>query len=228
MKKLITGIVLMIISGQLMAQSNVPQIAVGAGGGFAQVFAGTQSQKTTLAFYGDAAYYPVSGFDINIEAQTGLLSGIPLNKKNSKSFNNKYTAGLINIEFQARAGISPDINGFLDFVRNIYVGTGYGIINGNITNISITRPYPVAYVKNTLHMVPLKLGYELNLVKNSFDEPVLKLDGCLNFNYVKGQGLDGYYDKLAAPYSFYSYSSLGVRYAISLRHNNPTAYNKFD
>jgi hypothetical protein len=228
LKKLITSIILIIISGQLIAQSSVPQIALGAGGGLAQVFAGTQSKKTTLSFYGDASYYPVSGFDVNIEEQSGLLSGISLNKKDGKSFNNNYSASLINIELQARAGIGPDITGFLDFVRNVYAGIGYGIINSNIINVNVTRLNTYAHIRNRLPMVPLKLGYELNIVKNSFDEPLLKLDGCLNFNYVKGKGIDGYYDELAAPYSFYTCGSLGLRYVFSLRHSNPTVYNKFD
>jgi len=217
-----------IISGQLRAQGSVPQITFGGGGGLATAFAGSQLQKTTTVFYGDAAFYPVAYFNVNIEAQTGVLSGRSLNKKNTKSFDNNYQAVIINGELQARIIIAPDINGFFDVVRNIYVGAGYGLMRGDITYVSLIKPNPIAHIKNTLRVVPFKAGYELNIVKNNYNEPVLKLDGCLSLNYVNGKGIDGYYNKNAASFSFYSYCSLGLRYVISLRHGRARDYNKFD
>ena len=228
MNKLISLIVLIFISGQLKAQSSVPQITVGGGGGVATAFTGTVLQKNTVAFYGDAAYYPLPYLNVNMEVQTGSLSGTSAGTRNRKSFTNNFNAEIINGELQLGVIIKPDINGFFDVVRNIYGGVGYGVLNGDISNVNIREPAVTDHIKNTLNIIPLKVGYELNIVKNIYQEPVLKLDGCLNLNYVKGEGLDGYYDKNAAPHSFYTYVSLGLRYAISLRHGTAKDYNKFD
>lgn len=219
---------MIIISGQLRAQNSVPQITVGAGGGIATAFTGTVLQKNTVAFYGDAAYYPLPFLNVNIEVQAGTLSGASSGTRNRKSFTNTFNTQIINGELQLGVIIKPNINGFFDVVRNIYGGAGYGVLNGDISNVSVNKSAVTAHIKNTLNIVPLKVGYELTIVKNIYEEPVLKLDGCLNLNYVKGKGLDGYYDKNAATHSFYTYVSLGLRYAISLRHGTAKDYNKFD
>jgi hypothetical protein len=228
LNKLVSIIFLIIISGQLRAQNSAPQITFGAGGGIATPFSGTLLQKNTEAFYGDAAYYPWSFFNVNFEVQAGTLSGASSGKRNLKSFTNNFNAEIINGELNLGVIIKPDINVFFDVIRNIYGGAGYGIINGDITNVNIFKPSIIDHIKNTIHIVPIKLGYELTIVRNIYDEPLLRLNGCLNLNYVKGKGLDGYYDKNAAPHSFYTYASLGLRYAISLRHGKARDYNKFD
>lgn len=228
MNKLISFIVLLFISAQLKAQSSVPQIAFGAGGGVATAFTGTVLQKNTIAFYSDAAYYPLPYLNVNIGVQAGSLSGTSSGTRNRKSFTNNFNAEMINGELQLGIIIKPDINGFFDIVRNIYGGAGYGVINSDITNVNIFNPAITNHVKNTIHIVPIKVGYELTIVKNIYQEPLLRLNGCLNLNYVKGEGLDGYYDKNTAPHSFYTYVSLGLGYAISLRHGAAKDYNKFD
>ncbi|WP_295674702.1 hypothetical protein, partial [uncultured Mucilaginibacter sp.] len=128
MNKLVVIILLIIISAQLRAQSSVPQITVGAGGGIAAAFSGTVLQKNTMVFYGDAAYYPWSFFNVNLEVQAGTLSGASSGKRNLKSFTNNFNAEIINGELNLGVIIKPDINVFFDVVRNIYGGAGYGVI----------------------------------------------------------------------------------------------------
>lgn len=228
MNKLVSLIVLILISGQIKAQSDVSQIAVGAGSGLATAFAGSVVQNKTVVFYGNVAYYPEPYLNVNMEVQAGTLSGAAAGKKPHKSFTNNFNAEIINGELQMGLIIKPDINGFFDIVRNIYGGVGYGVLNGNINNVNIANTSLTDHVKNTLHIVPLKMGYELTIIKDIYEDPVLKLNGCLNLNYVKEKGIDGYYDKYAAPHSFYTYASLGLKYAISLRHGKAKDYNKFD
>jgi hypothetical protein len=211
-----------------MAQTNVPQITFGGGDGLASAFTGTTLQKTTLAFYGDAAFYPAPYLNLNIEGQAGSLEGAAPNNKNRKSFNNNLRAVVINGELQAGAFIAPDKGSFSNLVRNIYVGTGFGLISSNITNINIVNSKVTDHVTNTLHMVPFKLGYECNIIKNSYNNPVLKVDGYLTLNYIDARGLDGYYDHYSKSINFYNYYAIGLRYAISLYHIGARSYNKFD
>lgn len=226
--KLVSIIFLVIISGQLRAQKSVPQITVGGGGGISTAYGGAVLRENNVAFYGDAAYYPLPYLNVNLEVETGTLSGAAAGKKPLKSFTNKFNAEIINGELQMGLIIKPDINGFFDIVRNIYGGVGYGVLNGDINNVNVANASVTDHVKNTLHIVPLKVGYELTIVKDIYEDPELILNGCLNLNYVKEKGIDGYYDKYAAPHSFYTYASLGLKYAISLRHGKAKDYNKFD
>ena len=228
MNKLFSFIILMFIGGQISAQSNISQIVFGTGAGVAMAFDGATSPKPTLAFYGDAAFYPVAYLNLNVEGQAGTLSGAVLNSKDRKRFNNNFKAVMINGELQAGAFIEPGKNSFLDLVRNIYAGIGYGLINNHVTNVNILKPKVTDQVNNTLHMVPFKLGYEYNLIKNSSNEPVLKVDASLALNYIDSRGLDGYYDHYSKSINFYTYYSIGLRYAISLNHLGERSYNKFD
>jgi hypothetical protein len=77
-------------------------------------------------------------------------------------------------------------------------------------------------------VVPLKLGYEFNLIKNSDNDPVLKADASLALNYIDGRGLDGYYDSFSKSINVYTFYTVGLRYAISLGHPGERSYNKFD
>ena len=120
------------------------------------------------SFYGDAAYYPWSFFNVNLEVQAGTLSGASSGKRNLKSFTNNFNAEIINGELNLGVFIKPDINVFFDVVRNIYGGAGYGVINGDITNVNISKPAIIDHIKNTIRIVPLKLGYELTIVRNIY------------------------------------------------------------
>ena len=77
-------------------------------------------------------------------------------------------------------------------------------------------------------MVPFKLGYEYNIIRNSANEPVLKVDASLVLNYIDARGLDGYYDHYSKSINFYTYYAIGLRYAINLNHIGERSYNKFD
>jgi hypothetical protein len=216
-RKIVLFFILIIISGSLSAQSNVQQITFGGGAGVTIAYTSAQVQKVTSAWFADAGYYPVPCFDINIEEQVGSLAGTPLSahSNNLKSFNNNYHAAILNAELQPVMLFDYQQNDFLNAIKNAYIGAGFGLINNNITNTIILPPHGTAYIKNTLRIIPVKLGYEFNLL-NRYGEPVLKIDLIDGFNYTIGKGLDGYYDSYSKGFYFYSYYAIGVRYAFSL------------
>jgi len=215
---------LVLVWGQAKAQRNIQQVTFGGGSGIAMAYTGTVLQKMTVAFYSDVAFYPLPYININLEAQAGLLSGASLNKKNRKSFNNNYQAAIINVELQAGMFIAPYKNSFLDRVRNFYAGTGYGLIHSEISNVNIINTEVTDHITNTLHIVPVKLGYEFGIIKNSYDEPILRANLSFTLNYINQKGLDGYYDAYAKSGSFYNYYAIGLRYAIILRHGRSKSY----
>ena len=227
MNKIVLFIILIFISGNLKAQSNLQQITFGAGAGFATAYTGTQSQKTTFARFVDAGYYPIPFFNINIEGQAGSMAGTAPNAQSidHKSFNNNYRAAILNAEFQAGLFFDYQKSDFLNAIKNIYIGTGFGLLNNNIINVNINDLQVTNHIKNTIHIIPFKLGYEFNLL-NRYNEPKLKADLSYSFNYTIGRGLDGYYDSNTKALYFYNYYTIGLKYAISLVHRSGKRHYK--
>jgi len=226
LKRIYLIIVSIIISGRLQAQDNFQAISVGGGAGMATAYTGAPVQKNTHALYADAGFYATPFININIEGQKGTLAGGAY-KKNFKSFDNDYRALMVNVELQAGQFFGEQPAGLLKAASGIYIGTGYGFLNNNIINQNISKPTVTDNVKNTIGVIPTKLGYELNLLKVN-EEPALKIDFWYTFNYTVGKGLDGYYDTYSKAFNFYNYYAIGVRYAIIIRHKPIRNYNRYD
>jgi len=227
LNKVVLLVVLLFIVVELRAQSSFQQLTFGSGGGAATTYAGTQLQKTTFAWFADAGYCPFSFLNIDFEMQTGSLAGASLNTGNPKSFNSRYRAVILNLELHAGAFLEDEQSGFLNAARHVYIGTGFGLLNNNITNVNIATLQAAGPIKNTLHVIPFKLGYELNLINND-DGPLLKADLTYTLNYTRGRGLDGYYDNNSSAFYFYNYYALGLKYAITLRDHSGRRHYKLD
>jgi hypothetical protein len=215
LNKIVLFIILIFISGNLKAQSNLQQIAFGAGAGAATAYTGTQLQKTMFAWFVDAGYCPVPFLNINIEGQAGALAGASLNAKNIKSFNNNYRAAILNAELKPGMFFDYGQSDFLSAVKNIYIGAGFGLLNNNIVNVKISDPQITDHIKNTIYIIPFKLGYEFILLKR-YNEPKLKADLSYSFNYTIERGLDGYTDSNSKAFYFYNYYAIGLKYAINI------------
>ena len=226
MKRICLIIVLIVISGRLKAQDTFQAISFGGGAGAATAYTGAPVQKNTSAWYADAGFYATPFININIEGQKGTLAGGP-HKKNFKNFNNNYRALMVNVELQAGQFLGGQQSGLLKAASGIYIGTGYGFLNNEITNKNLLKLTVTDYVKNTIGVIPTKIGYELNLLKVN-EEPALKVDFWYTFNYTIGKGLDGYYDTYSKSFNFYNYYAVGFRYAIIVRHKRIRDYNRYD
>ena len=215
--------------GAVIAQTSYQQITLGGGLGGATAYAGANSPKTDLAFYVDAAYYPIPLFNIGLQGQSGMLGGARApNSINPKSFKNTYQAAMLTGQLYLGVFYQEGASSFLNALRNFYGGAGYGVIANNIYNTDISAAKITNHVTNTLHMVPVTGGYEFNILKNKFNEPLLKANFSSAFYYIIGKGLDGYYDNNSKSFDFYTFYAIGLKYTIILHANHGRSYNKFD
>jgi len=220
-------VIIVLFAGRLKAQNRLQQIAIGAGAGFATAYAGAQQPETKWAWFGDAGYYVTPYFNIDIQGQAGTLGGTSITIKNPKSFSSSYRAATAEARVQLGQFFDPHDNRFLIFAKNIYVGAGYGFIRSDINNVALRNQQTIDHVKSNIPMVPVKLGYEFNLV-NNYGEPLIKADFSYSFNYTIGKGLDGYYDNTSKSFNFYNYYAFGLKYLITIGGPHKHSYDKFD
>jgi hypothetical protein len=216
-------------AGTVKAQSAYQQITLGGGIGAATAYAGASLPQTEAAFYADAGFYPFTDGYINLQAQSGMLAGnaVP-GAKNFKSFVNNYKSVTLSGQLFLGVFYSEGNNGFLNFIRKFYGGIGFGVVAGNITNSSFTDRDVKENLTNTLDIIPVTGGYEFNILKNRNNEPVLKINISSTFYYVPAKGLDGYSDVNAAPYSYYTYYAIGLKYIFILHTRPHRDYNRLD
>jgi hypothetical protein len=227
--KIFVLVFLSFVFSHLYAQTRYQQFTLGGGLGAATAYAGADRPQTNIAFYANACYYPVPVFNVCFEGQGGALSGAADSKSRShKSFNNNYKAVIVDANLYLGVFFDPEKNKFLNVIKNFYGGVGYGVIANSINNVDLANIKTTNHVNNTLNMVPFKGGYEYSILKNRYNEPVLKADFSATFNYVIGKGLDGYYDNYAGAFSFYAFYAVGLKYTFIIHATYGKSYNKFD
>ena len=220
---------LLFVFSSASAQTRYQQFTAGGGAGAAKAYAGADVPKINTAFYADIGYYPFSVFNIELEGQSGTLSGVSsFNSRSLKNFNNNYQAVILDANLYLGVFFDAQKNSFLNVIKNFYGGVGYGVISCSINNVEIPITGAINHVNNTLKIIPFKAGYEYDIFRNSYNEPLLKIDVSARLNYVMGQGLDGYYDSYAKAYSFYAFYAVGIKYTFIIHSTYGKSYNKFD
>ncbi len=215
----------------LKAQTRYQQITLGGGLGAATAYAGESVPETEAAFYADVAYYPVPEVFFDAQAQFGSLGGkATTGSLNQKAFANRYQSAMITGQLFLGVFYPAGDNSFLNFIRNFYGGTGYGVMANNVRYTDLSDPKVIDQTTNTLRFVPINGGYEFNWLKNRFNEPVLKVNISSSFYYIMGKGLDGYTsaNSYANSFSFYTYYSIGLKYTLIIHGGYGRSYNKFD
>lgn len=214
MNKLILFILLVFITTQLKAQTD-HSLTVGIGGGAVTTYAGAAVIKTTTAFYGNMAYYPSEFLDVSLEAQLGTLSGGDPHTHHL-NFINKFQAGFVEVHEHLGIFFQDADNVFADFLNNVYVGTGFGLINNNVTQINATvdRFYKVTPV------IPIKFGY-LWSIKNKANDEIIKVNFSYSANPTIGRGIDGYFGSMPQAEKFYVFYTIGLEYTFDLSGNYP-------
>jgi len=226
MKKIVLLITIIFAAASLKAQNEFQQITLGAGAGAATTYASSQIAKTTPAFSANLSYYPKKFFNIALEAQVGELAGGNAGMSNA-SYTNKYAAVIFEPTFHFGAIFNNSFNNLQgDFVnksgydfasvcKNFYVGTGFGLIHNNVTNIDQTT----SYSQNIVAVVPVKFGYEISFA-DQYDNPMLKLNLSYSFNSALGRGLDGSSGPAPQAAASYSYYSLQLEFPIYSSQNH--------
>ena len=222
MNKIFLFIFLIFVATYVKAQDeyDYKQIALGIGAGNEIAYAGTQINKTEIAYFGNVNYYPTPFINFKFQVQAGKLSGSSLlykNDYNIKNYINNYWAVIL--EGNVQLGALFDNADNLSFIKNFYAGTGFGVMNNKVVNTKSDNIYITNILVSSTSktcLIPIKLGYDYNLIKDQYEQPVLKIDLSYTFNYTIGKGIDGYYDKHSNHLKYFYFYSVGLKYTINL------------
>lgn len=92
-------------------------------------------------------------------------------------------------------GSSPILSKILNGAKNIYIGTGLGVIFNRMDYINRTDYKDVNFSytgldKSTELIIPVRIGYEYKIY-NAYDEPQIRLNLGYQGNFSTGDNMDG-------------------------------------
>jgi len=155
--------------------------------------------------YNITGYYNLTPYiPLGAEVQFGDISGGSTTLDQSgRQYDNHYKAFIIHGDFALGEAIDYEGNFFLRLVKDLYAGTGFGLISNNMAFIQRTNLYATGYPVGTYVfpgankslnlIVPIRFGYEFKIY-NAYDEPFIGLNIGYIHNITWGEGLDGYID----------------------------------
>jgi hypothetical protein len=117
-----------------------------------------------------------------------------------RSYTNHYQMYSIHGDVQLGEFIDYDSGSLLmRTIRNIYLGTGIGMLYNNMSNVNRYNTDSTYYYGGSDHtnnvFIQVRAGYQLKYY-NAYDEPFILLEVGYQVNYIFGYGLDGYSDPL--------------------------------
>lgn len=202
---------------QLKGQDYFQQLTFGASAGATKALAGASVHKDNVAFSGNIGYYPTPYINFSIEGQGGKLVGSPAAAtfyKNKKTFIDTYQSFVFWANVTLGSFYDNPEDGSHKYISPFYFGGGLGVANNRVTRLDESTLQTVAVPDHMNLVVPVKIGYEFTAA--SRDEiPVLKVDLCFSANFT-GRAIDGYYDQSALAIYYYTYASVGLKYAIRI------------
>jgi hypothetical protein len=220
MKKVSTILIALLLCMNVMAQSNFHKLSIGGGIGYTHSFTDLQKHDFDLAGYGTLDYHFTPFFSLGGELQKGqIVGGSVESDPNERQFVNSYMSAKIVGKIALGAFIDYNRNTFSNFAKDLYIGTGAGIIRNRMKSIariqgSTGYVFPGKDLSNDI-VFPFDLG--LNIYFNSYSGyPRVAININLQTNVTIGEGLDGYDD---SPVKFknsnpdiYNYYSVGIKY----------------
>jgi len=210
-------IILVAASLQLRAQDYFRQLTFGASVEATRAFAGNTAQKNDIAFSGNIGYYPTPYINFTLEGQGGKLAGSPAAAtlyKNKKTFVNNYLSFVFWANVTLGSFYDNPEDGLHKYISPFYFGGGLGMINDQVARLDEFTLQTVDVPAHMNLVVPVKIGYEFTAATRD-EIPALKVDLSFSLN-LTGRGLDGYYDQSALAIYFYTYASVGLKYAIRI------------
>ena len=195
---------------------NYNQHDLGFGGDVNKVYGDAQTVVSSYSAHFNFNYNFTPYVNYIIEAQYGELKGGDLTTSTGRVFKNRFTSVIFRGQLQAGEFIdysqSPVANAF----KNLYVSGGIGFVVNHITDInrtSIVTPdfYTDGDNDSNELLIPVRIGYEFKFY-NSYDQPNFKIDLGYQYNFILGDGLDGF--TVGDKKDSYSQISLGIKFAI--------------
>jgi len=196
---------------------NFAQYEVGTAVGLNKVYGDAETVTTTQSIHFNFTYNPTPFTNFVFEAQLGKLrGGDSVQTKSGRYFNNDFAAFILRGQLQLGEIMDYSHSPFKNALKNLYVSAGLGFVRNNITQISRTSEKVPGYFTNgedKSHepFLPLRIGYEFKLF-NRYSQPSAKIDLAYGYNYIFGDGLDGF--TAGSKKDVYSQITLGVKFAI--------------
>jgi len=204
------------------------QFSLGTGVGATLAYGNTDTKVTKSAYNFNINYNATPFLTYTLETQFGQLAGGSPYDYYQRQFTNTYFAIMAHADLQLGELIDYEHNEAANTLKNIYVGTGIGVMTNAITYIQLSIPPGLSSNGSNIYpflpasvnvVVPLRAGYEFKLF-NYYDMPRYRIDFGYSFNTALGKGLDGYTSLSAI--KFYSYFSLTFKIGLG----NTTNYRK--
>jgi hypothetical protein len=220
------------ISSKAQLEYNFSKLAIGFGTSSIRGYTNLNEQDNHFAENINLTYFYSPYVPIAVELQSGTLSGGSIiTDKDKRQYTNNYKALIFHGDLQLGQITDYQYNGFLNFTKNFYIGSGFGFVQNNnkVQRVSLNDPGYIFPGKDnsTNFMVPLRVGYEIKFY-DFFHEPSIMIDIGYVQNLVFGEGLDGYDDPSSRfknnAINQYRQISVGVKFAFG----NRTSYTKLE
>jgi hypothetical protein len=203
LKKILISFVLFCLAGSLKAQVgyNYSIIGVGLSASYIRPYYDLQHTNNNFSVTGSFIYNYSPYLPMSVELQVGKLSGgdrSRIKDAYGRESSNLFKALTLNADLQAGEFIDYSYSGFLNSIKNFYIGSGFGFVFNAMSFIQRDDLYNPGYTfpgldKSVNIIVPFRIGYEFKLF-NDFDEPQIRIDLSYQHNVTFGEGLDGYHD----------------------------------
>ncbi|MGI4749024.1 MAG: hypothetical protein ACRYFB_00195 [Janthinobacterium lividum] len=237
MKKISFLIAFVLISFTVSAQIgyNYDQFSLGVGISSVKIHGDLHQVYSQAAFDVNLNYHVTPFVTFSTEAQFGKLESA--NADTSKGYygeysTNKYKSFMFHADVQLGEFINynddfssiPILTKILNGAKNIYVGTGIGVIFNNIDPVNRTDYVDQNLVltgldKSTELIIPVRIGYEYKIY-NAYDEPNIRLNIGYQANFSTGDNMDGI--KSGHYGDWYSQINFGIKVGIG----GVTSYRK--
>ncbi len=209
LKKFSLFIAFVVISLSVSAQIgyNYHQFSLGAGISSVKIHGDLNKAYAQNAYNFNINYHYTPFVTFSTEAQFGKLQSANADTSQvyyGEQSSNKYTAVIFHADVQLGEFINynddfssiPILTKILNGAKNIYVGTGAGIIFNKMDYINRTDfidPNVTIGGKDKSNelIIPVRIGYEYKIY-NGYDEPQIRIDLGYQANYSTGDNMDGF------------------------------------
>jgi hypothetical protein len=201
------------------------QYDVGFSVGFNQFYGDVLTSKSTKGVNFNFNYNQTAYLNYIFEYQAGKLAGgDAVNDPLGRQFSADYQYYAFRLQLQAGEIIDYSDSPLANAMKNLYVGTGIGIIFDNISSINrYSTKFPGYYTpglnKSQETFLPVRIGYEFKIF-NQYKRPDVKIDLGYQYNFVFGDELDGF--KAGHLNDGYSQLTIGVKFSVG----GVTSYRK--
>ncbi len=190
---------------------------IGFGASINKVYGDAETQTNTPSIHFNLGYNVSPYINYIFEVQAGQLKGgDSVHTLSGRQFTNAFTAVMFRAQVQAGEVIDYSDSRLANAFKNFYLSTGIGFVVNHITSInrySIQVPgvYTPGDNNSNEILIPARIGYEFKIF-NNYGQPSVKIDLGYQYNFIMGDGLDGF--TAGSAKDGYSQFTLGVKFAL--------------